>query len=205
MNIENPLFKQILECALLASGEPMPIERFQQLFPEEEKPTAQEIRQVLEHVATECESRGLALKEVASGFSLQISSELKPWIARLWEKRPPRYSRALLETLALVAYRQPITRSEIEDIRGVSVSSHIFKTLMERDWVRIVGHKDVPGKPALYATTKSFLDYFNLKTLDELPTLPELTQALAESIQIPAPEALLEHQENEIIDEDTTT
>lgn len=205
MNVEMPLFKQILECALLASGEPVPLERFQQLFPEEEKPTTQEIREALECIATECESRGLFLKEVASGFSLQISSELKPWIARLWEKRPPRYSRALLETLALVAYRQPITRSEIEDIRGVSVSSQIFKTLMERDWVRIVGHKDVPGKPALYATTKSFLDYFNLKTLDELPTLPELTQALAIAENMTEPQVLISHEENNIADEDMTT
>lgn len=197
MNLEITLFKQIIECALLAAGEPMPLERFQQLFSEEDKPTLQEIREALDLIQTDCESRGLVLTEIASGYTLQIRTELQPWISKLWEKRPPRYSRALLETLALVAYRQPITRAEIEDIRGVSVSSQIFKTLMEREWVRIVGHKDVPGKPALYATTKPFLDYFNLKSLDALPSLPELAAVLniADTLQTETPQIALENAE----------
>jgi len=163
---------------MLAAGEPLSLERLQQLFPEEEMPELQEIREVLENIKSDCQSRGLNLKEVASGYCFQIQPQLQPWISRLWEKKPPRYSRALLETLALIAYRQPITRAEIEDIRSVSISSSIFKTLMEREWIRVAGHKEVPGKPALYATTQQFLDYFNLKNLDELPALPDLESAL---------------------------
>lgn len=178
INIELNLFKQILECAMLAAGEPLSLERLQQLFPEEERPELVEIRDVLDQLGGDCRSRGLNLKEVASGYCLQIQPQLQPWISRLWEKKPPRYSRALLETLALIAYRQPITRAEIEDIRSVSISSSIFKTLMEREWIRVAGHKEVPGKPALYATTQQFLDYFNLKSLEELPALPDLESTL---------------------------
>jgi segregation and condensation protein B len=178
MTIEITLFKQILECAMLAAGEPLSLERFQQLFSEEERPEIAEIREVLIQLKADCESRGLNLKEVASGFCLQIQPQLQCWITRLWEKRPPRYSRALLETLALIAYRQPVTRAEIEDIRAVSISSSIVKTLMEREWICVAGHKDVPGKPALYATTPQFLDYFNLKNLQDLPSLPDLESTL---------------------------
>lgn len=190
--IDMTLFKKILECAMLAAGEPLNLERLQQLFPEEQRPELGEIYEVLEALKSDCQSRGLNLKEVASGYCLQIQPQLQPWISRLWEKRPPRYSRALLETLALIAYRQPITRAEIEDIRSVSISSSIFKTLMEREWIRVAGHKEVPGKPALYATTQQFLDYFNLKSLDELPSLPDLESTLKafeeiETTVIPTP------------------
>jgi segregation and condensation protein B len=178
MMLEMTLFKKILECAMLAAGEPLSLARFQQLFPDEEKPALADIRQTLDDLAKECDSRGLILKEVASGFCLQIQPKLQPWISKLWEKRPPRYSRALLETLALIAYRQPITRAEIEDIRAVSVSSSLFKTLMEREWICIAGYKEVPGKPALYETTPQFLDYFNLKNIAELPPLPVLESTL---------------------------
>jgi segregation and condensation protein B len=164
----------LLEAAMMAYGKPMSIEKIESLFDEDKKPSKQEIRQALDAIAAACEQRGVELKEVASGFRFQAKQEYAEWISRLWEEKPPRYSRALLETLALIAYRQPITRSEIEEVRGVSVSSHIIKTLLEREWIRVVGHRDVPGRPALYATTREFLDYFNLKSLEELPTLSEI-------------------------------
>lgn len=166
--------KTIIEAGLLAAGEPLSLERLLGLFPEEEQPDRDALHQALEDIAADCEGRSLELKEVGSGFRLQVRADLAPWVSRLWEERPARYSRALLETLALIAYRQPITRAEIEDIRGVSVSSSIVRTLQEREWVRVVGHRDVPGKPAMYATTRQFLDYFNLKSLDQLPPLAEL-------------------------------
>lgn len=166
--------KRILEGALLASGETLNIARFGTLFEDYERPDEATIRELLGEIATEYIGRGIELKEVASGFRIQVNKDLGPWVSRLWTEKPPRYSRALLETLSLIAYRQPITRGEIEDIRGVAVSSDMVKSLMERDWIRVVGHRDVPGRPALYATTHEFLDYFNLKSLDELPTLAEL-------------------------------
>lgn len=166
--------KQIIEGVLLVAGEPLSLDRLLAVFPEEERPERATVREVLEQLAAECEGRAVELKEVASGFRYQVRESLSGWVAQLWEERPPRYSRALLETLSLIAYRQPITRAEIEDIRGVTVSTHIMKTLQEREWVRVVGHRDVPGKPAMYATTRQFLDYFNLKSLDELPTLAEI-------------------------------
>jgi len=166
--------KRILEGALLASGETLNIARFGTLFEDYERPDETTIRELLGEIAAEYEGRGIELKEVASGFRIQVSKDLGPWVSRLWTEKPPRYSRALLETLSLIAYRQPITRGEIEEIRGVAVSSEMVKSLMERDWIRVVGHRDVPGRPALYATTHEFLDYFNLKSLDELPTLSEI-------------------------------
>ncbi len=166
--------KQIIEGALLAAGRPLSIDHILSLFLDEEQPTRDEIRDALEGIKDDCEHRGVELKEVASGFRFQVKADIAPWVSRLWEERPARYSRATLETLALIAYRQPITRSEIEDVRGVSVSSNIVKSLLEREWIRIVGHRDVPGKPAVYGTTKGFLDYFNLKSLSELPPLAEL-------------------------------
>lgn len=166
--------KNILEAALLAADHPLPIEKMLALFPEQERPAREQVRSAIEKLQSEYELRGIELKQVASGFRIQIKQTLEPWISKLWEERPPRYSRALLETLALIAYRQPVTRAEIEDVRGVSVSSSIMKTLHEREWVRVVGHRDVPGRPGMYATTREFLDYFNLKSLDELPSLVEL-------------------------------
>ncbi len=165
---------QIIEGALLAAGKPMTVAQIAALFEEHEKPENTAIREALKEVAARCEERGFELVEVASGFRFQVRQSLAPWIGRLWQERPPRYTRALLETLALVAYRQPITRGEIEEIRGVAVSTNIIRTLHERDWIRVVGHRDVPGRPAMYATTKQFLDYFNLKSLDQLPSLAEI-------------------------------
>lgn len=169
--------KNIVEAALLAAARPLSINELDDLFalPEPQpRPSRDEIRQALDALQTEYAVRGVELKQVGSGFRIQVRQDCEPWIARLWQEKPPRYSRALLETLAIIAYRQPITRGEIEEIRGVSVSANITRTLQEREWVKVVGHRDVPGKPALFGTTREFLDYFNLKSLDELPTLAEL-------------------------------
>jgi segregation and condensation protein B len=166
--------KNILEGALLAAGRPLSVDEILALFSDEERPDRVEVKKALDTLHAEFEGRGIELKEVASGYRIQVRRELAPWISRLWEERPARYSRALLETLALVAYRQPITRSEIEDVRGVTVSTHIMRTLQDRGWIRIVGHRDVPGHPEMFGTTKEFLDYFSLKSLDELPTLSQL-------------------------------
>ena len=166
--------KPIIEAALLASTQPMTVPQLGDLFNEEENVGSQQVAQALESLAEDCQGRGIELKEVASGFRYQVRQDVHPWISRMWTERPSRYSRALLETLALIAYRQPITRPEIEQIRGVVVSSNIIKTMEEREWIRVVGHRDVPGKPALFGTTRSFLDYFNLKSLDQLPSLSEI-------------------------------
>jgi segregation and condensation protein B len=164
----------IIEAALLASSNPVSMDKLLGLFPEEAKPERQELRNALDALSEACAERGIELREVNSGYRLQVKEQYAPWVSKLWEERPPRYSRALLETLALIAYKQPITRAEIEEVRGVAVSTNIMKTLQEREWVRVVGHRDVPGRPALYATTREFLDYFNLKGLDELPSLAEI-------------------------------
>lgn len=185
MKIERSLLRKIVEGALLAADGPLNLVKLAKLFelPEGsdadlddlfEKPSNDEILAVVEEIQSDCEGRGFELKQVASGWRFQVVQEVAPWINRLWEEKPQRYSRALLETLALIAYRQPITRGDIESIRGVAVSSTIIKTLTEREWVKVVGHRDVPGRPALYATTRQFLDYFNLKSLDELPSLKEI-------------------------------
>jgi segregation and condensation protein B len=166
--------KHIVEAALLAAGRPLSLDNLLDLFLHEEKPERKTLRDAIGELQQEYEGRAIQLVEVGSGFRINVQADFAPWVSRLWEERPPRYSRALMETLALIAYRQPITRGEIEDIRGVSVSSSIVKTLMEREWVREVGHRDVPGKPALLATTREFLNYFGLKGLDELPTLAEI-------------------------------
>jgi segregation and condensation protein B len=167
--------KNILEALLLSADKPMDMRRLEALFEaDEDRPGKDEIHQALQALQADYQDRGIQLKEVASGYRMQVVEDFAPWVARLWEEKPPRYSRALLETLVLIAYRQPITRGEIEDIRGVSVSSHIIKTLLEREWVRVLGHKDVPGKPAMYGTTREFLDYFSLKSLDELPPLSDI-------------------------------
>jgi len=166
--------QQILEAALLSAGGPLGLERLQDLFLDHERPEATDIKSALEQLAQDYEGRGMSLVEVASGWRIQVRQDYGVWVSRLFEERPARYSRALLETLAIIAYRQPVTRGEIEDIRGVSVGTQIVRTLQEREWIRVVGHRDVPGRPALYATTRQFLDYFGLKTLDDLPSLQEL-------------------------------
>lgn len=168
------LLKKVLEGAIFAAGQPINIEQLGLLFDEAERPSNTDLREALEALKADYAERGVELKEVATGFRFQVRQETGPWVSRLWEEKPARYSRALLETLALIAYRQPITRSEIEEIRGVSVSSHIVKTLIEREWIRVAGHRDVPGRPALFATTREFLDHFNLKSLAELPSLAEI-------------------------------
>ncbi|MDA0788422.1 MAG: SMC-Scp complex subunit ScpB [Proteobacteria bacterium] len=165
--------KQIIEGAILAADTPLGIDHMISLF-DGEQPTRAQVREVLASIAADCEGRGFELKEVASGFRFQVRKEYGEWIGRLWEEKPPRYSRALLETLALIAYRQPITRGDIEEVRGVTVSTNIIRTLLEREWIRVVGHRDVPGRPAIYATTRHFLDYFDLSSLDQLPTLAEI-------------------------------
>jgi segregation and condensation protein B len=172
MQIEQ--LKPVIEAALLASSQPMTIHQLGDLFNETDDVAQEQIARVLEALAEDCSGRGVELKEVASGFRYQVRQDVHPWISRMWTEKPSRYSRALLETLALIAYRQPITRPEIEQIRGVVVSSNIIKTMEEREWIRVVGYRDVPGKPALFGTTRAFLDYFNLKSLDQLPPLSEI-------------------------------
>jgi len=167
--------KRIVEAILFAANKPMTIKQIQQAFPELEQPDTLEIQLALEAIAQDYLTRPIALKQLASGYRFQIREGMASWVTRLFEEKPPRYSRALLETLSIIAYRQPVTRGEIEDIRGVSVSSGIIHTLLEREWIRVIAYKEVPGRPALYGTTKQFLDYFNLTSLDELPTLEEIT------------------------------
>ncbi len=168
--------QNIIEAALMVANQPLSINRLLSLFEEDAQlnPERNDVRSALEQLQLDYQERGIEIVEVASGFRVQARNDYAEWINRLFDERPPRYSRALLETLAIIAYRQPITRAEIEDIRGVSVSSSIVKTLQEREWVKVVGHRDVPGKPALLATTRNFLDYFNLKKLSDLPALSDI-------------------------------
>ena len=172
----------IIESALMAYAQPLTAERLQSLFIDDsedadvsEVPSTQEIEESLMAIQESCENRGFELKKISSGWRFQVRADMAHWVNKLWEEKPQRYSRALLETLSIIAYRQPITRGDIEEIRGVAVSSHIIKTLSEREWIKVVGQRDVPGRPSLYATTKQFLDYFNLESLEELPSLRELT------------------------------
>lgn len=174
MSLDKDKLKRILEGALFAANQPLNLEKLTALFYDEERPATELFVEALQELQQDYADRAVTLKEVASGYRFQVKEDVGEWVSRLWEEKPARYSRALLETLALVAYRQPITRGEIEEIRGVSVSTHITKTLLEREWIRVVGHRDVPGRPAMYGTTRTFLDYFNLKNLDELPSLAEI-------------------------------
>ena len=172
--LDTVLVKRVLEAAILVSDGPLNLDSMLILFDEVDRPSRRQLREVLEEMAADCDKRGIELREVASGFRYQAKKELGQWVSRLWQEKPPRYSRAIMETLALIAYRQPITRGEIEEIRGVSVNTQIVRTLLERGWVRVVGHRDVPGRPAMYATTRQFLDYFDLKSLEDLPPLSEI-------------------------------
>ncbi|MBT8128669.1 MAG: SMC-Scp complex subunit ScpB [Gammaproteobacteria bacterium] len=173
--MEQQQLKNIIEAVLMSADKPLKVNQIEALFTgDADMPTRDEIHKAIKQLGEDYQGRGFELKEVASGFRLQVSEGYAQWIGRLWEEKPARYTRALLETIALIAYRQPITRGEIEEVRGVSVSSNIIKTLMEREWIKVLGHKDVPGKPALYGTTKEFLDYFNLKSLEDLPSLAEI-------------------------------
>jgi segregation and condensation protein B len=182
----------VVEAALLAADEPLATERLQSLFDPQDRPSSQAVRETLSDLANECSGRGIELREVASGFRFQVRAEVAPWVCRLWEQRPARHSRALLETLAIIAYRQPVSRGEIEDIRGVTVSTAIIKTLLEQEWIRVLGHREAPGRPALYGTARRFLDHFGLKGLAELPPLADIAGQETErdpQAREPAPEA----------------
>lgn len=182
---DNTRTKCIVEAALLAADAPLSTADLARLFTPDEKVTHQDLARIVSQLQKDCAGRGVELVQVASGFRYQTRAELKPWISRLWSERPGRYSRALLETLALIAYRQPVTRGEIEQVRGVAVSTQMIRTLEEREWVRIVGYRDVPGKPALLGTTRQFLDYFNLKSLDDMPALDEIRAIADDDLQLP--------------------
>lgn len=172
--MDQALITRIVEAALLAANQPLTLAQLHGLFPEEQAAPPGSVEQALEQLRDACAERGVELVEVASGFRYQVKEEVHGWVSRMWTERKTKYTRATLETLALIAYRQPITRGEIEQVRGVAVSSNTIQALEEREWIRVVGHRDVPGKPALFGTTKIFLDYFGLKRLDELPPLSEL-------------------------------
>jgi len=181
--------KNVIEAALLAAGRPLTMDELVSVFDERDGSNAEEVRGAIAALTADYETRGLELLEVASGYRIQIKASVAQPVARLWQERPAKYSRAMLETLALVAYRQPITRGEIEQIRGVAVNPHIVKTLLERGWIRVVGHRDVPGKPELLSTTREFLDYFSLKKLDDLPTLAQLKELEDLRMQLSLPGA----------------
>ncbi len=180
--------KYFIESALLAAGRPMSIDQLQNLFDAASTPEKPQLRQAINSLLDDYAERGMTITEVASGFRLQLKGDMADRLHKLWEERPPRYSRALFETLALIAYRQPMTRGEIEEIRGVAVSTNIMRSLLEREWIRVVGHRDVPGRPAMFGTTKMFLDYFSLKKLDDLPPLADLSdwESLRVQLNLPA-------------------
>ncbi len=192
--------KYMIEAALLAAGRPMAIDRLQSLFGDDEPPAKQAIRAAIMELQSDYADRGIEVAEVGSGFRIQIRTSMAHQLEKLWDERPPRYSRALLETMAIIAYRQPVTRGEIEDIRGVAVSTNIVRTLLERNWIKVVGHRDVPGKPAMFGTTKEFLDYFGLKKLDDLPPLSELKdfENLNIQLDLPGGDAVPEAAEAEV-------
>jgi segregation and condensation protein B len=176
--------KNVVEAALLAAGRPLDVEQLRELFDEYERPPVAAVEDALVALTADYTGRGIELKEVASGYRIQVRDAQASTVSRLWQERPRKYSRALLETLALIAYRQPITRGEIEDIRGVQVNPDIIRTVLERGWVRVIGHRDVPGRPELLATTREFLDYFGLKSLDDLPTLSQLRDVESLGVQL---------------------
>ena len=189
--MERSQIKNLVEAALLGAGRPLSLDQLMSLFTTRAAAADRStVRDVLNELASDYADRGIELKEVGSGFRVQIRSSMSDWLTPLWEERPPRYSRALLETLALIAYRQPITRGEIEAVRGVAVSTQIVRTLLERGWVRVVGHRDVPGRPAMFGTTKAFLDYFSLKRLEDLPPLAQIRELddLNVELELPQPD-----------------
>ena len=195
--MDKTAIKHFIEAALLAAGRPLNIDQLQKLFDGRMAPEKSEIREAIATLVEEYESRGITIGEVASGFRVQVKAGMADQLHKLWEDRPPRYSRAMFETLALIAYRQPITRGEIEEVRGVSVSANIARTLLERDWVRIVGHRDVPGRPEMFGTTKLFLDYFGLKQLDDLPPLADLSDWESLRVQLNLPEVEEDNSEQQ--------
>jgi segregation and condensation protein B len=186
--MEQTEIKHFIEAALLAAGRPLSVDQLQNLFDGRSAPAKPEIRDAIASLVDEYADRGIMIAEVASGFRIQITAGMAERLSKLWEERPPRYSRALFETLALIAYRQPITRGEIEEVRGVSVSPNIVRTLLDRDWVRVVGHRDVPGRPEMFGTTRTFLDYFGLKKLDDLPALADLSDWESLRVQLNLPD-----------------
>ena len=190
--MENKLI-QIIEAALLSASRPLSIEEIQRLFPADQTPSNEDIKETLNEIEDLCAKRGVELKRVSSGYRMQVKQSLSAYIAKLWEEKPQRYSKATLETLALIAYRQPITRGEIEQIRGVSVGTQLIRGILERGWIKIVGQRDVPGRPSLYATTKEFLDYFGLQHLRELPGLPDLPDVDSLDMELP-----LEEEQKEV-------
>ena len=190
MSLNHSEIKNVIEAALLGGGRPLSLEQLSGLFGKRSVPDRKLLKEILRELSTDYEDRGIELKEVGSGYRIQIRSSMSEWLSPLWEERAPRYSRALFETLALIAYRQPITRGEIEEVRGVAVSTNIVRTLLERGWVRVVGHRDVPGKPAMFGTTKEFLDYFGLKRLDDLPPLAEIKDLEELNVELGLPEPI---------------
>ena len=191
--MENNLI-QIIEAALFSASRPLSIEEIQKLFNESSTPTKEEIKDTLDEIESLCSNRGVELKRVSSGFRMQVKQSFSGYIAKLWEEKPQRYSKATLETLALIAYRQPITRGEIEEIRGVSVGTQLIRGIMERGWIKVVGQRDVPGKPSLYATTKAFLDFFGLQHLRELPNLPDIPDIDSLDMELPLEEVKQEEE-----------
>ncbi len=190
--IDDDKLRAIIDGALLAAGEPISVDRVVKIFARGELHPEQgraQIRECLDQLEVLAEGRGYELKRVASGYRYQVCQGVSEWVSRLWDEKPPRYSRALLETLALVAYKQPVTRGDIEQVRGVSVSPNIMRTMLERGWIRVVGQREVPGRPSMYGTTRGFLDYFNLKSLDQLPPLAEIRALIEPVLQTEAPEA----------------
>ena len=185
--MENKLI-QIIEAALLSASRPLTIEEIQRLFPKDQTPGKENIKETLDEIEELCTNRGVELKRVSSGYRMQVKQSLSEYIAKLWEEKPQKYTKATLETLALIAYRQPITRGEIEEIRGVSVGTQLIRGILERGWIKIVGQRDVPGRPSLYATTKEFLDYFGLQHLRELPDLPDLPDVNSLDMELPLEE-----------------
>lgn len=193
--------KYFIEAALLAGGRPLSVDQLHNLFDSRSAPAKAEIRKAIATLREDYEGRGFTISEVASGFRIQVTATMAERLQKLWEEKPPRYSRALFETLALIAYRQPVTRGEIEEIRGVSVSPNIVRTLLERDWIRVVGHRDVPGRPEMFGTTRNFLDYFGLKKLDDLPPLADLSDWESLRVQLNLPEV----EEGDAASEDTVS